>query len=167
MKIKPHILIYQQLWNENFHEIYISRLYTSCEPLVTWVWDANSLPSPISNTKFGLMKGWVVVVDSIVLFRGSKYKINKQLGQTNNQRTKPQIGSNKWHFQSTNPHLNSKQWMLCNDKFWYVKLTLNKFVQKSWHSKTRKKRWQVHLQSHSSKLKNFKIIWHVIKRRQW
>jgi hypothetical protein len=44
------------------------------------------LPSSISNTKFGLMKGWVVVVDSIVLFRGSKYKINKQLGQTNNQK---------------------------------------------------------------------------------
>jgi hypothetical protein len=35
----------------------------------------------------------MVVVDSIVLFRGRKYKINKQLGQTNNQ--KPQIGSNK------------------------------------------------------------------------
>ncbi len=86
MKIKPHILIYQQLWNENSHEIYISRLDTSCEPLMIGVWDANSLPSSISNTKFGLMKGWVVVVDSIVLFRGSKYKINKQLGQTNNQK---------------------------------------------------------------------------------
>jgi len=28
----------------------------------------------------------MVVVDIIVLFRGSKYRINKQLGQTNNQK---------------------------------------------------------------------------------
>jgi hypothetical protein len=37
----------------------------------------------------------MVVVDIIVLFRGSKYIINKQLGQTNNQKKKPQIGSDK------------------------------------------------------------------------
>jgi hypothetical protein len=30
----------------------------------------------------------MVVVDIIVLFRGSKYRNNKQLGQTNNQKKK-------------------------------------------------------------------------------
>jgi len=154
MKGVPHISICQGLWSEKLsRNIYLK---IECLPWTiidfnmkwkltiffnvkqkTWVDErGDSLFSLISNKKVALMKGGVVVVDSIVLFVAHKHIINKQIKQTNNQKRKKQ--------QETllNPHLNSRRSTFCNDKSWYVKFTSKSFVPNLWHLKTILKKWQ-------------------------
>lgn len=50
----------------------------SCEPLMTWIWNASSLSFSISNKGFKLMKGGVLVVDFIMLIVIDEHTINKQ-----------------------------------------------------------------------------------------
>jgi hypothetical protein len=55
--------------------IYWSRLDTTCDPIVIWIWYENSLSFSLLNIKVMLvMEGWVVLVDSILLLARHKHK---------------------------------------------------------------------------------------------
>jgi len=54
--------------------IYWFRLDTTCDPIVIWIWYANSLSFSLLDIKVMLvMKGWVVLVDSIQLLARHKH----------------------------------------------------------------------------------------------
>ncbi len=49
----------------------------SCEPIITWVWNANLLSSSLSNKKVGSMEELMETIDSIGLFVAYKHVLNK------------------------------------------------------------------------------------------
>jgi hypothetical protein len=63
---------------KSVEETFTSRLNASCEPIITWVWNPNSLSSSLSNNKVQSMEELMEIIDSIGLFVAHKHAFYEQ-----------------------------------------------------------------------------------------